>query len=161
MKSEPIVFNRRQKENPWNGTVFNLPVRTLILRERTRSWWLSSGIVRKWFLWLRCREGRQINSDAYIRTQTDLRKRFKRVRPHNIPTGRTQIWKIGKTSQTLIRQWSSIQLAAPIQHLQICSYLEPEGYIPRYEVWDSWQRVPHSKNLIKWAEKGMVSTRYT
>jgi len=57
-----------------------------IFRQRTRSWWLSSGTVKDWFLWLRCREGRQINSDAYVTTRTELRKRFKRVRPHNNPT---------------------------------------------------------------------------
>ena len=75
--------------------------------------------------------------------------------------GRTQIWKIGTTSQNLVGQWNSIHLAAPIQHLQIHSYLEPEGYNPQYEVWDSGQCFPYSRNLITWAAKGVVSTRYT
>jgi hypothetical protein len=56
-----------------------------IFRQRTRSWLLSSGNV-EWFLWMRHRERRQINSDAYIRTRIKLRNRFKRVRPHNNQT---------------------------------------------------------------------------
>jgi hypothetical protein len=87
--------------------------------------------VKKWFLWMRCREGIQINAEAYIRKRTQLRKRFKLVRPNNNPTGHTQVWKIGKTSRTLFGQWNTIHLAAPIQHLQICSYFKPEGYNSR------------------------------
>jgi hypothetical protein len=86
MKSGSIIVNKRLKGNPWNGTILNLPRRKnspSVDRVMIIVFWDCEGVILVDVM-LR---GETVKFITYVRTLSELRKHFKRVWPHNSPTG--------------------------------------------------------------------------
>jgi hypothetical protein len=107
MKPGSIILNWSQKRKPWNGTILSPRNKNAkSLHHSTRSDHCLLGLWRS----DSCRydaERGYINSEAYIRTLTELRKSFKGVWHHkthqkscfNMKTqSPAQIWRLWKLS---------------------------------------------------------------
>lgn len=116
VKPGSLILSLRQKFNPWNDTILNLPGRKKFrsLHQRIRSWslvfWDYEGVIVVDAM----SRGETVKSDAYIRMLTELWKRFKLVRPHKNPTelclsmtkqGCTQAWWRRDLSQNLVGEF--------------------------------------------------------
>ena len=94
MKPGSLILNRQLKDNPWNSIIFNLPGRG----------WIQNVSISRTVMATVSQDCERDNSDAYIRTLTELTKLFKQVQLHMIVTdsGRHQrLWWDTVTPSTL------------------------------------------------------------
>jgi len=88
MKLGSIIMNQREmKNNPWNGTNFDLPGRQFkkfpsVGKDTITLFWNCEGAVLVNAVLIR----ETVNCDVYIRTLTEYRKHFKQVQFHRNPT---------------------------------------------------------------------------
>lgn len=87
MKPGSIILDWGQRGNPWNGTIPILPGKKLKKSPSPGEvmitvFWHCEGVVFVNVM----HKLETFNSNAYIRTLTELRNHFKRIQPHQNPT---------------------------------------------------------------------------
>lgn len=137
------------------------------LFQRARSWSLSSGTVKKWFLSMRCRNGREStprstsgrwqNSEAF-RTTSASQESKRNLASARLHTSFEEEWGshhkicLGTVNTSTLQPRSTTIIFQPIW--------SPEGCSSRYKVWNWRVCGERSEKLATWAGQGTVPARH-